>query len=89
MGNKMVSSKIKSPVLNTTRNLGYAKYITKIPEYRRITDPDFIYLPCATQYSLVVLFEDLFELFSILYGITDLRKKVLLYIKKTENIIKR
>ena len=78
----MASSKIKSLFLNTTRNLGYAKYIAKIPEYRRITDPDFIYLPCATQYSLVVLFEDPFELFSILYGITDLHKNVLLHIKK-------
>ena len=82
MGYNMASSKIKLPVLNTTRNLGYAKCIAKIPEYRRITYPDFIYLPCATQYSLVVLFEDPFELFSILYGITDLRNKVLLHIKK-------
>ena len=82
MGYKMASRKIKLPVLNTTRNLGYAKCIAKIPEYGRITDPDFIYLLCATQYSLIVLFEDPFELFSILYGITDLRKKVLLHIKK-------
>ena len=81
-GYKMAASKIKLPVLNTTRKLGYAKSITKIPEYRRITDQDFIYLPCAAQYSLIVLFEDPFELFSILYGITGLRKKVLLHIKK-------
>ena len=78
----MASSKIKLPLLNTTRNLEYTKYITKIPEYRRITDTEFIYLPCATQYSLVVLFEDPLELFSIIYGITDLRKNVLLHIKK-------
>ena len=86
----MASNKINLPILNTTRNLGYTKYITKIPEYRSITYSDFIYLPCANQYSLIVLFEDPFELFRIIYGITDLRQKVLLHIKKkTENITKR
>ena len=78
----MASSKIKSSLLNTTRNLEYINHITKIPEYRRITNEEFIYLPCAIDYSLVVLFEDPFELFSILYGITDLRKNVLSHIKE-------
>ena len=69
------------PLLNTTRNLGYATTITKIPEYRSITDSDYIYLPCVNQYSLIVLFQNPFELFSILFGVTDLHQKVLLHIK--------
>ena len=80
--NKMASDKITTPLLNTTRNLGYIRHITKIPEYRSITYSDYIYLPCANQYSLIVLFENPFELFSILFGITDLHQKVLLHIKK-------
>ena len=78
----MASSKLKSSYLNTTRNLEYIDHITKIPEYRRITNEEFIYLPCAVDYSLVILVEDPFELFSILYRIRDLRKNVLSHIKK-------
>ena len=70
----MVSRKSKSSFLNTTQNLEYIDYILKIPEYRRITNEEFIYLPCAIDYSMVVLIEDPFELFSILYGTKDLRK---------------
>ena len=78
----MASRKLKSSFLNTTWNLEYINHIIKIPEYRRITNDEFIYLPCATDYSMVVLIEDPFELFSILYGIKDLRKNVLSHIKK-------
>ena len=70
------------PILNTTRNLGYAKNITKIPEYRNVTHSDYILLPCADQYSLIVLYENPSELLSIIYGITDLCQKVLLHIKE-------
>ena len=78
----MVSRYSKSSFLNTTRNLEYIDRINKIPEYRKITNEDYIYLPCATDYSMVVLIENPLELFSILYGHKDLRKNVLSHIKK-------
>ena len=78
----MVSNKSSIPVLITTRNLGYTKNITKIPEYRSVSHSDYILLPCADQYSLIVLYENPFELLNIIYGIMDLHHKVLLHIKK-------
>ena len=78
----MASNKSSMPILNTTRNLEYVKKITKIPEFRKVTHSDYCLLPCANQYSLVVLYENLFDLFSIIYGIKDLHQKVLLHIKQ-------
>ena len=77
----MASSKPSKPILNTTRNLEYVKNITKIPEYRKVTHSDYILLPCVNQYSLIVLYENPFDLLGILYRIKDLHQKVLLHIK--------
>ena len=79
---KMATSKLAMPVLKTTRNLEYTNIITKIPELKKVTYSEYCLLPCVTEYSLVVIYENLFELLGIIYGIEDLCQKVLLHIKQ-------
>ena len=85
----MASKKSSTPILNTTRNLEYTKNITKIPELGRITNSDYIFLPCANQYSLIILYENPYDILGIIYGIKDLCQKVLLHIKQNRNTTRR
>ena len=78
----MVTSKLAMPILKTTRNLGYINTITKIPELKKVTHSDYCLLPCVAEYSLVVIYENPFEILGIIYGIEDLHQKVLLHIKQ-------
>ena len=78
----MASKKSSMPILNTTRHLEYVKSITKIPELGKITNLDYMFLPCANQYSLIILYENPYDLLGTIYGIKNLRQKVLLHIKQ-------
>ena len=78
----MASGYLNSVSLDTNRNLDYIDRIYKIPEYSKITYEDYILLPCARDYSMVVLIDNPLELCSILYGRKNLRKNVLSHIKK-------
>ena len=85
----MATSKLAMPVLKTTRNLEYTNIITKIPELKKVTHSDYCLLPCEAEYSLVVIYENPFDLLGIIYGIEDLHQKVLLHIKQKQEILLR
>ena len=65
----------------TKRSLKYNKCIKKIPEYWKVDEKDYPLLPCSDIYSLVVVYDNLFKILSILYNRKNVHKDVLNHIK--------
>ena len=78
----MAASKLTMPHIKTTRSLGYIKVITKIPEPRKVELTEHYMLPCASDHSLFVVYDNPFDIVSVIYGVKDLHQKVLTHIKQ-------
>ena len=68
--------------IQTTRELGYINTIEKIPEAYRILQTEHYMLPCSNDYSMMVLYDNPFTIISIIYGMKNLRKSVILHLKR-------
>ena len=80
---KMAASKLAMPQLKMTRSLEYTNIITKIPELKKVACSDYYLLPCANDHSLVVIYDNPFDILGVIYGIKDLCQKVLSHIKQS------
>ena len=65
----------------TTRHLKYNTTINKILEFWKVEVQDYHHLLCSNLCSLVVIYEDLFNILSALYDEANLHKNVLEHIK--------
>ena len=75
-GQPLISSEISSCLLT------YNDHIMKIPEPEKVSIQNYHQLPCAEDYSIVSIYNDLFKILGILFDEENLRNKVLSHIRK-------
>ena len=79
---KLAANKSAMPQLKMTRSLECTNIITKIPELKKVACSDYYLLPCVNDHSLVVIYDNPFDILGVIYGIKDLHQKVLSHIKQ-------
>lgn len=79
----MVSiANLPNPVDISPQLLKYNTPIKKIPEFWKVGENDYHYLPCSDDYSMVMIYSDLFEILGVLFDKDNLRNNVLSHIRK-------
>ena len=79
----MASSDLQGKFKDISTNfLPFMDYLVKIPEPQSVSEHNYYLLPCSNDYSLVTIYVDLFTILGVLFGIENLRDKVLLHIRR-------
>ena len=79
----MASPNLQGKINDTSVNfLPFADHIGKIPELQTVNQQNYYQLSCSNDYALVSIYVDLFKILSVLFGVENLRTKVLSHIRK-------
>ena len=79
----MASPNLQGKINDTSVNfLPFADHIGKIPELQSVNQQNYYQLPCSNDYALVSIYVDLFKILGVLFGVENLRTKVLSHIRK-------
>ena len=80
---KMASSKPQGKTSDISTNiLPFVDYIEKIPEPQSVKEYNYYLLPCSNDYAIITIYVDLFTILGVLFGIENLRAKVLSHIRR-------